>query len=329
MASFQNRETLQVQANFRSELARVFDVDRGDFLKLKHVIQPYMAYTFVPDVDQEDLPLWDSLDRINARNLVTYGVSTQFLGKFRRGGAATARGPTGETEGNALVGEALYGPASTPVIDGGNQRTEVREVASAYIQQSYSITDSLVPGSNDLIDRFSGIDVGFQVSPVNWASLRSRAVVSVADRSLLFAEVAANLFDPRPRPRGDEALLPGLRPANSATLYYQFNSGGALENLNLAATYRLNDHLSASYLGRYDVLTGRFLENWLGLRLISPGDCWVVDFAVVDRVNPDELDFRIQVSFLGLGSMGESPFRSFTNAFPSVLGVRPSMDALY
>jgi len=329
VASFQNRETLQLQANFRSELARVFDVDQGDFLKLKHVIQPYLAYNYVPDVNQDDLPLWDSLDRINARNLVTFGVSTKFLGKFRRGGAATARIPSDETEGNALVGEALYGPAPAPVIDGGRERTEVREIASAYIQQSYSITDSFNVESDDLIDRFSGIDLGFQLTPVNWASLRSRAVVSVADQSLLFAEVGANLLDPRPRPSGDTALLPGLRPANSATLYYQFNSGGALENLNLAATYRLNDHIAASYLGRYDILTGRFLENWLGLRLISPGDCWVVDLAVVDRVNPDELDFRIQVSLVGLGSLGDSPFRSFTNAFPSVLGARPSVDALY
>ncbi|MDG1958026.1 MAG: LPS assembly protein LptD [Candidatus Binatia bacterium] len=329
VASFQNRETLQLQANFRSELARVFNVDRGDFLKLKHVIQPYGAYTYVPEVNQEDLPLWDSLDRINARNLVTYGIATKFLGKFRRGGRSTAGVPAGETEGNALVGEALYGPAAAPVVDGGQERTQVREIASAYIQQSFSVVDSLVPESDDLIDRFSGIDLGFQVSPVNWASVRSRAVVSVADRSLLFAEVGANLFDPRPRPVGDSALLPGLRPANSATLYYQFNSGGALENLNLAATYRLNDHIAASYLGRYDVIAGRFLENWLGLRLISPGDCWVVDLAVVDRVNPDEIDFRIQVSLVGLGSLGDSPFRSFTNSFPSVGGARPAAGALY
>ena len=54
-----------------------------------------------------------------------------------------------------------------------------------------------------------------------------------------------------------------------------------------------------------------------------------MDLAVVDRVNPDELDFRIQVSLVGLGSLGDSPFRSFTNAFPSVLGARPSVDALY
>lgn len=329
VARFQNRETLQLQANFRTELARVFAVEQGDFLKLKHVIQPYWAYTYVPEVNQEDLPIWDSLDRINARNLVTYGVSTKFLGKFRRGGRSTEGVPAGETEGNALVGGALYGPSEAPVIDGGQERTQVREIASAYVQQSYSVTDSLVPGSNDLVDRFSGIDLGFSVAPVNWASIRSRAIVSVADRSLLFAEVGANLFDPRPKRLGDAALLPGLRPANSATLYYQFNSGGALENLNLAATYRLNNYISASYLGRFDVLAGRFLENWAGLRLISPGDCWVVDVAVVDRVNPDEIDFRIQVSLVGLGSLGDSPFRSFTSSFPSVAGARPDAGALY
>lgn len=328
VAHFQHRETVQVRADFNTELSRVFDIQRGDLRKVKHSIKPYLAYNYSPDVNQDDLPLWDSLDRINYRNLITYGVSTSLFGKFSRGGLATAGVPPGESEGNPLVGEQLYGPPTTPIID-PPELTEVRELARAYIQQSYSLRRPLIQGRDDRSAHFSGIDLGVRVTPVDWAALRSRAVLSVADRKLLFAEVGAHLFDPRPKLADNPTLLPGLRPANSATLYYQFNSGGTLENINLATTFRLTDHLAASYLGRFDVLAGRFLENWAGLRMISFGDCWVVDLAFVDRVNPDEQEFRFQVSLIGLGSFGESPFRQFTSGFPTVGANAADLGAMY
>ncbi|MEO2169016.1 MAG: LPS assembly protein LptD, partial [bacterium] len=328
VASFQHRETVQVQANFNTELSRVFDVQRGDLLKVKHVIQPYVAYNYAPTVNQDDLPLWDSIDRINYRNLITYGVSTRLLGKFNRGGSTTMGVPVGETEGNALLGDELYGPPLAPELE-PSRPTEVRELVRAYVQQSYSLRRPLIEGEDTRSAHFSGVDLGFRLSPVQWAALRSRAVVSVVDRKLLFAEVGAHLFDPRPRADTDDTFLPGLRPVNSASLFYQFNSGGTLENINLAATYRFTDHLSASYLGRFDVLEGRFLENWAGMRLISFGDCWVIDVAFVDRVNPDEKEFRFQVSLVGLGSFGQSPFREFTSSFPTVIGSGAELGGMY
>ncbi|MFP6662684.1 MAG: LPS assembly protein LptD [Deltaproteobacteria bacterium] len=329
VSSFQHRETVQVQANFNTELARVFDIQRGDLLKIKHVIQPYLAYNYSPTVHQADLPLWDYIDRVNYRNLITYGVSTRLLGKFSRGGPAALRvPPVGATEGDALLGDEGSGPPAAPE-PAFSRPTEVRELARLYVQQSYSLRRPLIGTEDTRSAHFSGVDLGLRVSPVNWAALRSRAIVSVVDRKLLFAEVGAHLFDPRPRAGTEDTFLPGLRPVNSASLFYQFNSGGTLENINLGATYRFTDHLSASYLGRFDVTDGRFLENWGGMRLISFGDCWVIDVAFVDRVNPDEKEFRFQVSLVGLGSFGQSPFREFTSSFPTVVGSGAALGGMY
>ena len=57
-----------------------------------------------------------------------------------------------------------------------------------------------------------------------------------------------------------------------------------------------------------DALAGRFLENWAGLRVISGCECWVLDFAFIDRVNPNEQEFRVLFSLVGLGSFGQNPF---------------------
>jgi hypothetical protein len=113
----------------------------------------------------------------------------------------------------------------------------------------------------------------------------------------------------------DDLSLPGLRPTNSASIFYQFNSGGTVENVNLATTFRVTDRVAISYFGRFDALVGRFLENWGGLRIISGCDCWVLDLAFVDRSNPDEFQVRVLFSLVGLGSFGQQPFQPGLGSF--------------
>ncbi|MBP1690333.1 MAG: hypothetical protein H6Q34_906, partial [Deltaproteobacteria bacterium] len=63
------------------------------------------------------------------------------------------------------------------------------------------------------------------------------------------------------------------------------------------------------YEARYDALSGRFLENRYGLRLISNQECWVVDLGVSDSINPNETQVRLLVSLVGLAQFGKEPFR--------------------
>ena len=168
-----------------------------------------------------------------------------------------------------------------------------------------------------------------RLTPVSWAGLTSQAVYSPVDNKFIFANVGANIFDPRPIEGEGELFQPQLRPPHSASVFYQFNTNGAVENLNLATTFRINNHLAISYLGRFDGESGRFLENWAGFRVISDCDCWVFDAAFVDRVNPDEVEFRFRFSLVGLGTFGQSPFAEFGNAFPTPTSTGPEFGALY
>ena len=78
------RELFQAGFDVGTELSRVFDVGGEDVAKLKHTIEPGVEYLFVPDVDQDDLPVYDFVDRINQRNLFTYGLRSRLLAKLRR-----------------------------------------------------------------------------------------------------------------------------------------------------------------------------------------------------------------------------------------------------
>jgi LPS-assembly protein len=78
------RELYQASAVLGTQIARVFDIGGEHVQKLKHTIEPEVDYLFVPDVQQDDLPVYDFVDRINRRNLFTYGFTSRLLAKLDR-----------------------------------------------------------------------------------------------------------------------------------------------------------------------------------------------------------------------------------------------------
>ena len=68
-------------AGIGSEIERVYDFKWGAIEKIKNTIEPFATYTYVPQVDQSDLPLYDETDRMEARSLVTYGFTSRLFAK--------------------------------------------------------------------------------------------------------------------------------------------------------------------------------------------------------------------------------------------------------
>jgi LPS-assembly protein len=343
----QSREIAQLTADLNSEVSRVYDVEIGELKKAKHTIEPFLRYNWVPLVDQDDIPVYDSVDRINARNLVTYGIVSRLLGKF--GGLGPAVGPlappsssqmsessqsseSSSVDETDVVGSGAEAAAAVPSLTGlaAAQDGRIRELARAYVQQSYEISHPFVVSSDGTEKaNLSAVDAGLRLTPVPFAGVQGRGIFSPTERKLLYAEAGVNLFDPRPIAGPEDLFLASLRPVSSASLFYQFNSGGTVENLNLAGTYRATNNVAFAYLGRFDVLADRFLENWLGLRLISACDCWVIDLAFVDRFNPDEREFRVLFSLVGLGSFGQQPFGQRNDGFGRSQGTDSSLSGVY
>ena len=59
-------------------LMRDFQLSGSRLRRLTHMVRPGLAYTYVPAADQNDLPSLDAVDRIEAENLLTYGLSNDF-----------------------------------------------------------------------------------------------------------------------------------------------------------------------------------------------------------------------------------------------------------
>ena len=76
------RGIVDCRLDITSNLQRIYDFKIGRLHGLKHTFRPEITYEFVPDIDQNDYPAYDKVDRIPKYNRITYGVSNFFIGKY-------------------------------------------------------------------------------------------------------------------------------------------------------------------------------------------------------------------------------------------------------
>jgi len=67
-----------------TEFYRIFDFGIGGSDLLKHAITPEIIYEFTPEEDQSDYPVFDTIDRIEPKNMVTYGFTNTFTARASR-----------------------------------------------------------------------------------------------------------------------------------------------------------------------------------------------------------------------------------------------------
>ncbi len=288
----QTREIMQFDAELGTRFSRVFDVNWGKFLKLQHIVEPEVSYRYIPLVNQDDLPFYDPLDRINKRNVFIYGAANRFLGKFR----------TTPAEGDATEGGA-----------------EIRELGRLTITQAYDPDRSL----SREIKHYSDVNVSARFTPFSFTSFTFDSTYAVDNGHATTIRMGASLRDPRPFPALPPLLQHLQRTSNIGVTYRwtsprvinQFNSGltnpidiTRPKEVDTVMILRLTDSLMGSYIARYDLNTSSFLGNRYFLRYIGPQKCWYVDFGIIDKVNPREFEFRLLFTLVGLSSSNHTMF---------------------
>ena len=82
----ENRFLVDVGGQVGTTMVRDFSVALAGGSRLSHTFRPYVSYRYVSDVDQSDLPSFDSVDRIGEQNITYYGFDNYFtLGGSRKG----------------------------------------------------------------------------------------------------------------------------------------------------------------------------------------------------------------------------------------------------
>lgn len=83
------REIYRIALDARTKIFK--DIKFSDSLTIRHLIEPAGTYEFIPDVDQNGIPIFDDLDRIPAKDLITYSLTSRFIARYKTGDEGEVR----------------------------------------------------------------------------------------------------------------------------------------------------------------------------------------------------------------------------------------------
>ncbi len=90
---WKSRETFEANVEMSTEFYRVYEgtlfskiSDLFKVAKWMHTIEPMIGYSYKPQVNQEDLPFFDPVDRIPFTNQISYGITQRLVGKPKKEG---------------------------------------------------------------------------------------------------------------------------------------------------------------------------------------------------------------------------------------------------
>ena len=73
-----NRTLYNFHTEVGTTLARDFDISLFDYKGINHKARPFIQYDYLPTTNQTTLPIFDSIDRIDPANTITYGINNFF-----------------------------------------------------------------------------------------------------------------------------------------------------------------------------------------------------------------------------------------------------------
>lgn len=288
LPSGSSREIAELRGAVGTQFERVFDFPYFGLDKLKHTIEPELDYLYVPGVNQDDLPVWDGIDRINQRSTFTYGFATRLLGR------------------------------SAPRPDG--DRGEVFEIARLSLAQSYDPTRDIPPTSQldvtgqpvnpgEAGDHLSDIDLALRVNPGPITSIRAYTTYDASENDISSATLGVRLTEPFRAldPNGRRRLFTRA----SFAVEYRFITDNILQLVDSSISLPVTDRLALLYTMRYDIDAASFLENYAGVRLLSSCDCWALNVGVTNTRNPNEVQLQAQFTLAGLGAAPASGFEAY------------------
>ncbi len=78
---FTHREIFDFQLDLSTRIVKIFNTNHAFADKIQHEIVPELQFNYIPDIDQTDLPLFDSMDRIGKENSLTWILTQSFTTK--------------------------------------------------------------------------------------------------------------------------------------------------------------------------------------------------------------------------------------------------------
>lgn len=312
----------QFGTNVGTVFEKVFPVEEGNIFKyigelgtkgrsqqitrMKHTFEPGVKYLYIPDVDQQDNPQFDSQDRISQRNVVTYSLTQRLFSRFESRNKYLFGVEEVTPRPENLGGLTGSGPLDQsvqfgvdPAVSGDYaplRRGEIQELITFKLSQSYNLLDPLDVGAPAGTSQLSDANADLALYPNEYVRLRTRTDFDIEESSFNSYLIEGQLSNSR----GD-LMRSRLRFVDGSPETRQLESG---------VEVGLTDRVRLGYYTRYDDAIKEFIEQRAGVRLSSSCNCWNFDVLVTDQTNPNNTRLTFNITLMGLGELGNTLFQS-------------------
>jgi hypothetical protein len=296
LGGFDHREMVYGGGGISTVLEKIYDLQVFSLRHFKHTIEPMVDYSYVPRVEQRELPVFDEVDRVNARSLVTYGLVSRL---FAKSGSVAER--------PAEKPEEAMSPENLEVTPAPNYRASGAsfELARFTLLEAYDTAHSVTKQGSRLTD----IDAGLTLFPTSVLALTSMAGFDPHAKQLDQASVVMSLRSPWRSSSSSSNRGRALQGGPFLQVSYTFIGGReAVQQITGRMYYEFFDRFGLYYEPSYSLADRRLLYSEYGIRVKSKCDCWIIDIGVTDKVNPREVQTLFQVTLGGIGSAGRNPF---------------------
>ena len=288
--------------------------------RIKNTFEPTVRYLWVPQVDQNDIAQFDTLDRIRKKSLVLYGLTSRVIGRFTplRGSEDTIPEITPEVEElpeaeTSDLLDDLGGPRLSDLVvhPYRSRRGEVREIFNVSLLEGYNIIEARQnedPNRNAFTD-LTGV---IKVTPSNYGELDFSNTFNRERGQFTSYEITSRLRDDR----GDSLIGRYSFIDKNANPYA--SQPKSIDQLQAGAEVVLGERLRFGYFTRYDAPTGTFIENLAAFRILSSCNCWHLDLGYSLETNPSREKYLLTFTFGGLGGITQAvPYMGYRSSSES------------
>lgn len=276
-------------------LFRVWDLAGKGVEKLKHLVEPSIGYVYTPEVDQTNIPQFDSVDRVDAANQLEYSLTNTLFAKVveRRAPSAAKAAAVGVDAGEGQgAGGASGAPAAVdPAAEGepvgaapaggpSAPLSSTKEMIWVKLTQSYSFAEE---GEESGARPFSPVEWEARTAPGGGFELSWRGNLDVYGGGVGYHDVALSWA-----PTVDAILRGEWRTTQDSSQDF-LDVGGefTLGRWDLAGR------------SRYNLADQAFLENRVSVKYNS--QCWDITLGYVDW--PDLYEYTLLISLKGIGTV--------------------------
>ncbi|MBF0209531.1 MAG: LPS-assembly protein LptD [Desulfamplus sp.] len=263
LKSLHHREMFDLNLELSTKLARRFD-------NLKHEVVPKLEYSFIPKIDQNNLPYFDALDYIGEQNSFTWSIGNSFTSCNQKSG----------------YGEfAWIEIAQSYRFDDSEPKELLNFDKLIDIDELFDLRDHKFKSGKS----FSDISARVELFPSSFFSINSDIYWSLYDKELTSHEFSASIKNSR----GD-----------SIKAYYNYdndNKNGEYESIFASLSTKINDNFSLFFMCEHSLSENRDIESHTGFYFNRP--CWSMRLSYSDTIEDDSISFMLNLH--GLGEFGK------------------------